>query len=590
MNIKLPANGQNVHHPNALANDVIERLYEVAVDPTRYEELLDQWELLISPYRRAQNLDSPIALSAIDFESHFLRASRVLDSIPPPTEAVSEDAIVARFDRCAAFTIGRDLTVGGVNDAAAVLFSLRRGASIAHLPLGEDEQAALADQITRLLGSNSDQPTMFRARVSDKSRLMVVQLRVLRPADAPPYVIAVSSELIWPKGFDTFLKSVFDLTDAEAQVLHALSECHSIKEIADMRGRSVETVRVQLKSLQAKTETRSQAELVRLTLSTMDIATFTLDAASDVPLESRGFETLEPRPFRTLTLADGRRFDYLVLGDPDGRPCFFGPQDYGLVRWPASAEAEAARRGIKIIVPVRAGFGQSTQLPRGSVLSKVIIDDYAQLFDHLGISACPMISLGGDFFFSAHFHDAHPDRVTALIACAGVLPITRPEQYERMEKWHRFILAGARYTPHLLPFMVKAGFALARRLGKHGFVRAVYGNSPADVETFEQPEVFEAMVIGSEVALSKETSAHAAFSVEVIEQETTDWRGPVTRIQGRCPVHFLNGLQDPQIPAATLAELRQDYPWIDFAIYPDAGQLIFFLKWRDVLDMVEKYL
>ena len=31
-------------------------------------------------------------------------------------------------------------------------------------------------------------------------------------------------------------------------------------------------------------------------------------------------------------LPDGRRFDYLILGDPAGRPCVFGPQDYGLTR------------------------------------------------------------------------------------------------------------------------------------------------------------------------------------------------------------------------------------------------------------------
>ncbi|WP_137699869.1 LuxR C-terminal-related transcriptional regulator [Marimonas lutisalis] len=591
MNAKLPTNGTRAENPNALAQDVIDRLYDVAVDPIRYEELLDQWETMISPYRRAKGLDTPIALTAIDFESHFQRASKLLDSIDPDRSAESDSAdLLSRFEKSAAFTVMRDLSIGAVNPPAAAILSLGPGQSLGQLPLDEDDLDALQAQIARMLQSNVDLPTMFRARVTGKSRIMVIQLRVIRPADAAPFVVAVTSELIWPDGFDGFLKSVFELTDAETEILRALSECHSLKEIADIRGRSVETVRAQLKSLQSKTETRSQAELVRLTLSTMDIATFTQDAAAAAPSHSRGFQSLEPRPFQTLTLPDGRRFDYLILGDPDGRPCFFGPQDYGLTRWPASAEAEAARRGIKVVVPVRAGFGQSTPLPRGSELSRVIPQDYAHLLDHLGIDRLPMISLGGDFFFSAHFHDAYPDRVSALIACAGVLPLTRAEQYERMEKWHRFILAGARYTPHLLPFMVKAGFALARRLGKRAFVHAVYGNSPADVETFENPEVFEAMVVGSEVSLSKDHIAHAAFSAEVIEQETTDWRGPVERIRGKVPVHFLNGLQDPQIPRDTLTELRQDYPWIDFTTYEDSGQLIFFQRWPEVIELVERYL
>ncbi|MDQ2095450.1 LuxR C-terminal-related transcriptional regulator [Rhodalgimonas zhirmunskyi] len=596
MNAKLPPDtGQKAQsassHPNARAQDVIERLYDVAVDPARYEELLDQWEMLISPYRRGQSLDTPIALSAIDFESHFRRASKVLDSIGvSPSEVSAPEKLLAKFDKSAAFIIGRDLRLSALNPPAASVFGLSPGASLDQLPLAEDDRAALAEQITRLLAANTDGTAMFRARLRDKSRLVVFQLRAMRRDDAPPFVIAITSELIWPSGFNSFLKSVFDLTDAETEVLRALSECHSIKEIAELRGRSIETVRAQIKSLQSKTDTRSQAELVRLSLSTMDIATYTQDAAEDAPRTSQGFDTLEPRPFHTISLPDGRRLDYLILGDPGGRPLLFGPQDYGLTRWPASAEAEATRRKIKVIVPVRPGFGASTPLPKGTVLSKQITDDYARLLDHLGVKACPIMSMGGDFFFSVHFHDAHPERVTALIGCAGVLPLTRSEQYERMHKWHRFILAGARYTPHLLPFMVKAGFALARKLGKRAFIHAVYGNSAADVETFEQPEVFEAMVVGSDVSLSDDHMAHAAFAAEVTEQETTDWSPAVHRIEGQTPVLFFNGLQDPQVPPDTLKDYQEDYPWIDFTIYPDCGQLAFFAKWREILDRVEKYL
>ena len=61
-------------------------------------------------------------------------------------------------------------------------------------------------------------------------------------------------------------------------------------------------------------------------------------------------------------------------------------------------------------------------------------------------------------------------------------------------------------------------------------------------------------------------------------------------MQGSVPVYFLNGMQDPEVPPETLAEHRRDYPWINFRVYPDAGQLVFFLKWRDVLPLLERYL
>jgi hypothetical protein len=98
------------------------------------------------------------------------------------------------------------------------------------------------------------------------------------------------------------------------------------------------------------------------------------------------------------------------------------------------------------------------------------------------------------------------------------------------------------------------------------------------------------MVCGSEVSLSDTHSAHDAFSREVIHHETTDWSAEVAGLKGAIPVHFLNGLQDPQVPPGTLADFQRDYDWIDYRVYPDAGQLVFFLKWRDALTLAERYL
>jgi pimeloyl-ACP methyl ester carboxylesterase/DNA-binding CsgD family transcriptional regulator len=587
--------GNNSEHvqEEGLRDKVIDRLYEVAVDPSRYEELLDHWERMIKPQRAAANVGgqppTEPALGLKEFESHFQRADQVLDRAIASGVGIS-GVLVSQIDRVAAFAVNRSLMLTEVNPAAARVFGVTSGAHISDIALGPGEPDQVGSQITRLFGNNNPGSTIVRTRAADTDRMLLLDLRLVTPDRGPPFVIAVSSELAWPNGFTEILRGAFDLTQAEAEVMKALAEGQGLSDIATRRGRSVETVRAQLKSIMAKTETRSQSELVRLTLSTMELIRYSATATQDLPTASRGFDTLLPRPFHSMNLQDGRRMDYLILGDPKGFPVLYLPLDYGLVRWPASAEAEATRMGLRIVVPVRAGFGASTPLPRGAPYIAQLAEDMAALLDHLGHHRVPIITLAGDSYIAFAFHAAYPERVRAIIACAGVLPFSRAEQYERMDKWHRFILAGARYTPHLLPFMVKAGFALARRLGKRGFVHAVYGKSPADVATFEIDEVFEAMVCGSEIALSETHSAHDAFAREVICHETTDWSAEVTALRNAVPVHFLNGLQDPQVPARTLEEFRSDYPWIDFRIYPDAGQLLFFLKWRDVLAIVQRYL
>jgi pimeloyl-ACP methyl ester carboxylesterase len=568
-----------------LADDVIDHLYEVAVDPMRYEALLDRWEAMIRPQRAVANsAGRPSGQPEIglkQFEGHFQRADQVLDRVIAEPGASGPEAMLARIDRSAAFTLDRNLTVTGVNTSAASVLGVTRGARLRDLALGEGEAEYLARQVARMFSANAGRTAVVRSRAARVDRVIVLHLRLLRPEGEAPYVIAVTSELAWPRGFTELLKSAFELTPAEAQ---------AITQIAESRGRSIETIRAQMKAIMAKTETRSQSELVRLTLSTMEMAQFSEQETEHLAQTSTGFETLEPRPFQAFTLPDGRRMHFLILGDPQGRPVLFLPLDYGLIRWPASAEAEALRRRIRVIVPIRAGYGPSDPVPRGAPYTMQLVEDHARLLDHLGIDRVPVVTLGGDSMKAVMLHAAYPERVSALICAAGVLPLSRPEQYERMDKWHRFILAGARYTPHLLPFMVKAGFALARRLGKRGFVHAVYGKSQADVDTFEIPEVFEAMVCGSEVALSETQSAHDAFAREVIAHETTDWTAEVLALKGRIPVHFLNGLQDPQVPPGTLAEFQRDFSWIDWRVYPDAGQLLFFLKWRDVLAVLQPYL
>ena len=62
------------------------------------------------------------------------------------------------------------------------------------------------------------------------------------------------------------LRQAFGLTDAEVEVALALSCGRDIEEIAQMRGVLPGTIRNQVKSIFAKTNTRRQAELVALLL------------------------------------------------------------------------------------------------------------------------------------------------------------------------------------------------------------------------------------------------------------------------------------------------------------------------------------
>lgn len=568
----------------------IDRLYDVALDPGRYEALLDHWESALEPLRAQADFHAPRLLDDPLIEGHFERASAFLDRVEAAAQPDEIEQILTPFDRIPAFMLDTTETVCAANEAARTLMDISIGTRLNALPIHEDDIDAVRRTLRSVLSASKEDTAILRVRSRQVGRFTVLRLQMCHLADGQPLVLAASNEVGWPDGYSDILRRAFGLTGAEADVVHGLVECCSVSEIAAQRDRSVDTIRAQIKSILSKTETHSQVELVRLALSMMDMVNLTVHSAPGPRVVSQGYDALEEREFKSLVSTDGRRVDYLVLGDPAGKPVLFLPLDYGLVRWPASAESQAAAQGVRVIVPVRPGYGQSDMVRKKANYDAAVISDIRQILNAEGAGPCPVITLGGDFYYAVQYARTNPGALTTIIACAGVLPLTRREQFERMEKWHRFILAGAKYTPHLLPFMVKAGFLLARKIGKRGFIHAVYGKCPADVDTFEDPEVFEAMVTGSEVALSDSHSAHAAFSQQLLGRQTQDWSDDLAAVRDIMPVFFFNGLQDPQVPAATLAEFQREYDWIEYKVYEDAGQLVFFRHWRDVLELVTRFL
>ncbi|SHH32686.1 regulatory protein, luxR family [Cognatiyoonia sediminum] len=568
-------------------DDIISRVYDVALDPSRYETLLDKWETTMGPMR-SHGLEAP-SLDDASILGHFDRAAEFLERGDLATGPSEIELLMTQFDTMAAVIIDRDLSILELNDAAERVLRSSKGMGLSRIALDEMDRAALARQCARMMPSDGPQTSVFRVRAADEGHFIVFHMkRVMLSTDAP-VVIAVTSDLSWPVGFGDILHSAFGLSKAEVEVVRLLVECCSLKEIAETRGRSLETVRGQLKTILSKTETRTQVELVRLTMSMMDIATLTTETNPGPRVISEGFEALDPVPFQTVDAPDGRSLDYLILGDPNGSPILYLHMDFGFMRWPASAEAEAKAMGLKIIAPVRGGFGHSSALPKKGDFGKLVAQDLITVLDAENVPPCPVISLGADHLFAIELDLMRPGQVTAVIAAGGVFPFTRPQQFERMHKWHRFIQAGARYTPQVLPFLVKAGFHLAKRGGKRAFVHSVFGDSKADIDTFEDPEVFEAMITGSEICLSEQHNAHESFARQSLYEHGKVPPELIKQSEGRFPFISFNGTQDPSVHPDTIEEYAKDYPWIDFRVYEDSGQLMFFRHWREVVATAKKY-
>src|SRR6476660_6415790 len=85
----------------------------------------------------------------------------------------------------------------------------------------------------------------------------------------------------------------------------------------------------------------------------------TSSTANSIDLDTDGY--------RTATLPDGRKIEYLVEGDPDGFPLVFHHGTPGAAV-PYLRVSEAAReRGLALVFPSRPGYGESTPRPGHTV-------------------------------------------------------------------------------------------------------------------------------------------------------------------------------------------------------------------------------
>lgn len=565
-------------------DDLINRIYDVALEPERYEELLDTWDSTVWP----KNFDAQVQGQGV--LRHFQRADAVLARIEhaPPVDAA--EALLQKFPNVAVAVFERTLTVAAINPAARHLLGLSKGDAMMALPIEPGDRVNLTRQVSRMLTDADAVPSIFRVRSSDRDAFIIFQMRRVLLADDRPVIAAVTSDIRWPAGFDGILRNAFGLSGAEIEVTRLLLDCASVREVAEARGRSVDTVRAQIKTILAKTEVHGQVELIRLVLSMMDIAAVTQDEVVAPKAINGGPGGLQPLPFHTVFSDDDRRLDYLVFGDPDGDPILYLGTEFSFVRWHAEAEAEAARRKIKVISPVRAGYGASDPLPRDAPFLHTTTKDILRVLDaEKVVGAVPVVAVGDDNLFAIEAEKQRPGTIRAVIAPGGALPYLNRAQVERMAKWHRFIQAAARYTPHLLPFMVRMAMKLIRRVGLRSFMQTTFSQSDADTRTLALPGVAEALMAGAETAISEDFDGGEAFVRQTLFEQEDGNIAYIHSARDLFPIHFLSGLQDPSMPAETLKEHQMEFDWIDFRFFPDSGQLLLFERWDDVLDLVDAY-
>ncbi|MGP3698624.1 alpha/beta fold hydrolase [Rhodobacter sp. NSM] len=547
---------------SAGSSELVHLAYELALDPERLPEFAQLWREHLALVRSGLR-----ASCDPDLREHLRRACRILDRLPRIPGAGSE-AVLAGIQRVPAFLSDGIVRIGACNRAAESAFRISAGAPLAALPFDAGDVVMLSSTIRRV-SRRADTARNLRVRSVLSGATVVLRVCVPDSREDRAQALVLATEPVWPEAFGELLHETFGLTGAETEVVHGLTLGLPLREIAALRGRSVETVRTQMRSIQQKTETHSQQELLRLVMGLMDLALAPPGMAA-VPFGGQLLEALAPR---SLTLPDGRRLDWIEFGAPDGAAVLHLHGEFGLARWAPDAELAARDRGLRVIVPIRAGYGRSDPSPEGMSVAEASALDIAALAEHLRIGRAAVLALGCDLAAACRLARMRPGLVSGILACAADLP-AGPSAH-----WPRFLDETARLEPEALALLVQAAFVLARRRGKEGLVLAACGGSSADRLALRLEGIREAVVFGSDICVGPEVSAHAAFFRGRLEAGR-----PLPPHPPHVPVLFLQGALDPLAPPANVRSFAAAIPGAQVEVLRGSARLLIFEQWETVLD------
>ncbi len=171
------------------------------------------------------------------------------------------------------------------------------------------------------------------------------------------YLLLVLDKSANTKQLNPELIERYELTDKEQMVLISLIHGKTIKQIASDEFITENTVKTHLKALFRKTETKSQADIVRLILTHESQILDNYFGTSGGLLNTT---KVEPTQDKFIILSGDHEIAYREYGPRDGDPIVVCHNGYGCrVTIPRGYDEICRRHNKRIIIPDRPGYGLS---------------------------------------------------------------------------------------------------------------------------------------------------------------------------------------------------------------------------------------
>ena len=611
-------------------NKLIELIYESAIDPSKWTELLnalaefvehmenkpdslssEQNLLSVMPnLDSTNNKDSNTSISEtlksitdINVKEslpeinqtndlltgHFARALKIAKRLVDIDE--QHNIVLSLLDRMpiALVLVNSDAKIIETNTLADELLTSGTGLNIKSnkLDVGLENNERLLTAIKSMSKHDSaitQGQSLSISNDSSKNNIMffIAPLRQQDHQHSASVAIFISQRKSHPVSIPKEFSEIYSLTNKELEITQQLVRGLSIKEISDETSVSAHTVRSQVKSVMHKTATCRQAELVSLVYNSM--GDFVNTIRENEPGKRSGLLNKSKKSLRNYTvfqLNDGRNIAYAEYGSPKGEPVFHCHSVLGSrLELAFNAQQILEKKSARLIVIDRPGYGASDPDPK--INFTVWVKDLEQLADHLNIEKFSLSGYAmGGIYALACAHEI-PQRVKRVAIIATGMPPESASDYETIIPLYKMNNRLAKYMPKVYSLLTAVLVKGILSDPSTFFKQFNEYLGPADKEVMNsdtfKTEMFASLIEGFRLG-------GKSASKEVV-QLMHNWKFDLGNIN--TPIDVWHGSQDYHIPLILGERLAENIKDVRLFVKEKQGHYLFYTNWEEILDSLLK--
>jgi pimeloyl-ACP methyl ester carboxylesterase/DNA-binding CsgD family transcriptional regulator len=545
-------------------SELIESIYRIALEPQTYDTFMGQWDDFIldqiSKLNSLQAAASAVdaAMGELEISNHFAIAMQLLEQAGRP-ELDQKNNVVGTSVPQLMFN-AEGLLVWH-NSAARTVFGIGHGATLNDFAMTDTHRE---EAKAMLAGQSMVQTVMVRVTPAQGEKPVPMAFQASKSLAQELLFKATQVRQSWPENTGKLLENGFGLSASEIDICALLVDGQNPADIAQTRSSALATVRTQIKKILQKTDCSGQVELVILLHSTMRLAE--KETSVSVPAVKI--------PDRVLNVQlEGRMMPVETFGDPNGTPVIFfhgmldGNSMTGRLR------ELLHENKIHLICPVRPSFGTASPDEDGPIQTAParFARDIETLMDTTGIKRPILLGhMAGSIY--AYATAAHLGRkARGLLAVSGGVPIISASQFASMSVRQRIVALTARYTPRVLPFVIRAGIGQLDNDGERQFLHSLYQHSPYDLRALADLEVRDIILSGYQFTIAQ---GHRAFEVDGYHA-VRDWSAVLAKSE--LPIELLHGVHDPVVSIASVRDFHSLHSKrANLTELEDTGQLVLY--------------